>query len=318
MQYITDFDSRFDDDEVLFPGFLAGVNSDILKVKFDRGFSVREVPRREGLALLADFEGVKAESIEFSPDFRALNRNDAFYIVENVFEGWVTTCGEENEGIILDPAYNDAARVSLYLEPAIQCLRFVTCKNIFLPFEYFYVKEGGKNVLRRRISSFGILSFHHNFSLNDSERSAFEKLSKEEVIPFRQPFLGLAFRHFESSFETPSNEQAFISLLIALEIVLQPDAKGYFMSKNAANLLADSVDEKRRIMTDVRELYDARNKIVHQGMYRNPGGRSAPFDIEEYLLPKARNYAQRVIVRAAELGKDKTQLSEFFRSFPDP
>jgi len=56
--------------------------------------------------------------------------------------------------------------------------------------------------------------------------SDFEDLSRQDEWPFSPGLLSLAFRHFESSFETESAEQALLSLMISLEIMLSPNARG--------------------------------------------------------------------------------------------
>jgi len=94
---------------VHFAGFLANANSDVLKLKLDRGFMMRQVPRDYGYALLAGLEKIKNSSIFFRSDFTPLHSDQQYYVVENTFDSWVTTAGEDDEDVVLDPEYNDAA-----------------------------------------------------------------------------------------------------------------------------------------------------------------------------------------------------------------
>ncbi len=314
MQFTMDFDDKFDDDEVHFAGFIANVDSDILKLKLDKGFKIRNFSREEGNRLLTSLERTPSELTEFGADISTIGWSEQFYVVENTFAGWVTTAGENEEGVVLDPEYDDANRVSLYLEPTIQRLRFLTCENVRVPLEYFYTMEDGKIHLKRKTLTPCISEFRPDFSLNTAQISELERFTREEIIPFRMPFLNLAFSFFESSFETRNTAQAFLSLVIALEIVLQPEWDGNVLAQNAANLLDSDDGERSIISDDVRRLYTLRNKLVHYGVFPtdNVGRRSSK---EGDVPSRTRNYVRRVITKAHELGKGKEQLSQFLRSF---
>src|SRR5947209_12165597 len=123
MQFHMDLGESEEDDRIYFAGFLANVNSDILKLKLDREFNIREVARKERDELLSKLEKVPLGEPNFESDIGRLRWTDKSYIIENTFDSWATTAGENEEGIVLDLDYNDAARVTLYLEPALRSLR---------------------------------------------------------------------------------------------------------------------------------------------------------------------------------------------------
>jgi hypothetical protein len=79
--------------------------------------------------------------------------------------------------------------------------------------------------------------------------------------------LELAMDHFESSFETEKKAQAFLSLFTNLEILLQPSGSGFNLVKNAANLLGQEDDEKRKLRGGFMGLRGIRNSIVHGGVF---------------------------------------------------
>ena len=314
MQYVIDDVTQQDVSEIHFLGLLANVNSKVLRLNLGRGFEVQALPEKDGVKILAELEHFEHLSAHFRSDITALGRSGEFYVVKNVFDSWVTTVGENDEGIDMDPENNDAMRVPFYLEPALQLVRFFTGKNICMPFEYYYTINHGRVALRRKIWHPCILEFEPNFSLNDDEISQVKRYLEQPMIPIRMPFLSLAFRHFEASFETAHKEQAFLSLMIALEIILQPIAGGSDLAKNVSTLLSSERDERREIFREVKELYYRRNALVHEGVLTIQKDKGMENLIGDEILFRARSYVRKVILKTYKLGKNKNQLSEIFHS----
>ena len=305
-----------DDAEIHFLGVLANVGSDILKLRLDRGFQIVAMKKEEGIDLWAELEGVPKESNFFRLEKIQLSKDGNLYLITNRFAGWVTTCGENNEGAVLDDEYDDAARVPLYLHPKLQLLRLFTAKNLFLPFEYYYIVENGKLSLRRKSSNFGTIDFHRTFSLSDQDIPKLTEFLRETVFPFRLPFLGLAFLHFEASFQTRRPEQAFLSLITSLEILFQPSSrdKGFFIGKNCASLLRDEMEDGEHLAEEVREFYRERNLLVHEGIFsfKHEGVRKRLGN--ENDLSRLRDIVSHSIRKVYSLGLDKKELLEWFPS----
>lgn len=81
----------------------------------------------------------------------------------------------------------------------------------------------------------------------------------------RDDFLSLAFKSLELSYEIPDKKLCFLSLMIGLEILLNPSDHElqYRVSRNAAVLLGKNEEGSRRIFDDIKKLYNLRSKIVH-------------------------------------------------------
>ncbi len=68
MQFLMGLGESEEDDRIYFAGFVANVNSDILKLKLGSGFSIREVTRKECDDLLSRLERVSLREPSFESD----------------------------------------------------------------------------------------------------------------------------------------------------------------------------------------------------------------------------------------------------------
>ena len=134
---------------------------------------------------------------------------------------------------------------------------------------------------------------------------------KEDTLLFKHDFLKLAFRYFESSFETVNREQAFLSLIIALEIMLETE--GVSLAHSVANLLSTTNQEEQQITTEIAQLYRRRNQIVHEGVFHFKGERSFSPDFGEGVILTARDFVKRVILKAVDLDMDKRHFLLYVR-----
>ena len=306
----------FNEDEspIEYMGVLGNVGPDILKVRLDRGFRVVEMPERDAYELIAELEGISTEALSSFVNSYLISKDWKVYCVTNEFESWATTCGEDNEGNVIDPEYNDAGRVVMYLEPALQLLRLFTGRNACIPFEYYFGVNNGKRILERKSFHFCVHSIGSDFSIKDQELQDLQALLSRAERSFKQRFVELALHHYEASFQTEDRAQAFLSLFTSLEVLLQ-SSKGRDIAENVANLLGDSEESKQELRKEMSKLRSFRNSIVHEGVLPVQKGTKDWFHAEK--LDRLREIVSSILLKVDSMGVDKHALLEHFKIFPD-
>lgn len=112
------------------------------------------------------------------------------------------------------------------------------------------------------------------FKLHIAEVPTLLKFS-EKALPHlrectRHPRLGIALRYFSESYTPKDPEYQLIDLCIALEsLFLQEEMElSHKLCFRATFLLSEQEEERRNQVTELRQFYAARSKIVHGGVLR--------------------------------------------------
>jgi len=106
------------------------------------------------------------------------------------------------------------------------------------------------------------------FALTPSKISEAESFLKSVSLPLPDKALQLALGTFDLSYETYDIGLAFLSLMIAMEVLLGPKDQQritHWISTNAGVLLGQSQSDGQRISEKMKGLYDKRSKLVHTG-----------------------------------------------------
>ena len=95
--------------------------------------------------------------------------------------------------------------------------------------------------------------------------------------------------------------------MISLEALFNPGGGelGYRIRRNTAVLLGDNHTKSVLIDSDIKELYNKRSKIVHEGKTNI---------VDENDLSKLRNYVKDSIKLFYQIGKNKKELLEILNS----
>jgi hypothetical protein len=297
------------DREIHFMGILANTDASILKVHLEHGFKFKSLTYDQGISFVSSLERWSAPfdiMKKLTMDLPCLhNEEKSFYYISNVILGEVKlddefrlTSGFPSE--LMDFNKN---LIHEYLKPSLRLMRLFKEGNICMPLEYYFVL-GDDGVPRRLMSQSGAswrtLDFPEKYSLGDTEVSDLEHFLKRTKLPF-QDFLELAFENFELSYETYNRGLSFLSLMISLETLFNPEAQElrYRVSRNAAVLLGTNSEESEQIFSEVKKLYDKRSKLVHTG--------SAKI-ISKEDLSKLRDYVRSSIKKVYSVGMKKEDL----------
>jgi len=139
------------------------------------------------------------------------------------------------------------------------------------------------------------------FRLTADELPKAESFLQSTSLPLSNKALQLALESFDKSYETDDIGLAFLSLMIAMEVSLNPSDHElrYRISRNAGVLLGQDRAGGEAIFKEMKGLYDKRSTLVHTG------DRSV---VSRDDTLKLRGYVREAIKEAMKSGKSKDAL----------
>lgn len=291
--------------EIHFMGLLANVDSTISKLYLDHGFTVEAISLNEGVDLISDLEGIPALEVHLKLLGESCLNSDEekLYFVHNFFESresgikWTNAQANFENNIVQG-----------YLIPVFQLMRLFKEGNICMPIRYYYVMDGGTPKSFHRAATYLHIAESPKYTLEDSEILDLNDFIQNTKLPFKRPFLQLAFENFELSYQTPKH-LSFLSLMISLEVLFHPNNEGeltYRISRNTATLLGKDKKktESKEIFKKVKTLYSKRSAIVHTGKS----------DINDDDLLELRHYVRDSIKEITKMDKRKNDLLDILNS----
>jgi len=145
------------------------------------------------------------------------------------------------------------------------------------------------------------------YTLEKSEIPDLQGFIQNTKLPFKEPFLQLAFENFELSYQIHNINLSFLSLMISLEPLFNPGSQElrYRISRNTAVLLGKENEDSKMIFSEIKDLYDKRSNIVH-------AGKSNIINNEDLL--KLRHYVRESIKEINKMCKSKSELLDLLNS----
>jgi len=141
------------------------------------------------------------------------------------------------------------------------------------------------------------------YTLSEGEKKDLEQFFENIRIPFNLPYLQLGFENFEQSFHIDNEALAFLSLMIAAEVLFnvgQQELK-YRISRGMAVLLGDTIEKSNEIFHCMKNIYNKRSHLVHSGKDE---------DISYGDIIILRDYIRKAIVKIFNLNIGSKELSE--------
>lgn len=210
---------------------------------------------------------------------------------------------ESFQGVIRPAAFQ---KIFYRLRDKIRLLRLFKEGNILMRFTLFYHLEGSEPKIIWSILE-GPLADKTILKLETNEIAEAQDFINKVKILFDKQFLQLAFDSFEFSYETHSCPLGFLSLMIALETLLNRDRYElrYRVSRNAAVFLGKDKLDSSRIFKEVKNLYDKRSKLVHTGSANKIGS-------DDVLT--LRYYVREAIKEIQRIGRDKEGILDILNA----
>lgn len=268
-----------------FIGIIENADFSLCNVKLNRGFRFEQIQNNAFMNEIINNLESPGNSQNKNRILSLSNHDDnMFYLVRNSFDediiiSEISTYFDVKERLgICTAQYCSSTwagqflgKLDLaYLHNTFRLMNLFKEGNLTMPLSYYYSAIQGKYILFERGGIFPDLSHRRqktHYSLSDSERIDLQIfLEQENEVLFSDTGIGLAFNHFESSDQTYSINQSFLSLMTCIEIIFSPgnELKNR-VSRGVAILLGNSPEKSREIFSHMKDLYDKRSKLVHSG-----------------------------------------------------
>lgn len=293
-----------------FCGLLGNVDSSILKVHLDHGFKIGQLSIDECVQFVAKQERT-TESEAGSKIFMTypcLNvEEQCCYLITNSFEADI----EFNPDGTVKPFPPELMQFQMqlhdgYLVPTLRLIRLYKEGNICLPITYRYAQNPAAPFAKSRGEKSSSIR-RDLFSIQESEILELQQFIQTTKLPFTNPHLELALENFEVSCSVQDDSLSFLSLMIAMEVLLNPGDSEltYRVSRNTAVLLGKDKADAESVFAEIKRLYGKRSKIVHTGKKNIIG--------KDDLL-RLRHYVRESIKEAYKINKSKEDLLSLLNS----
>lgn len=275
-----------------FMGLLANVDDSMRELKMGDGFVVECKSQNEILPFLKQIEKYSG----LRPGFDALFRSHFCVVRTDAAQFEATPQGGVAMRLdVLDEMHKCA-------QDKCRLLRLFKEGNIVLARSFLYHLGNTDG----EVKPFGFISEYPildatRFTLTANEFSAAESFLQTISLPLSERSVQLAFESFDLSYEIHDDGLAFLSLMIAMEVLLNPskDELRYRVSRNTGVLLGQDRGRGEATFKEMRDLYDKRSKLVHAG------DRSL---VSREDMLKLRQYVREAIKEAMRSGMSKDAL----------
>jgi hypothetical protein len=254
---------------------LGNVNESILNIALGDGFSIEKMPLFDFAKCCEEEFGIEDVWMKIDFNWGCVHddtyRPEFVYVITKTLEHDPTSSDSEDfknrkNLLHLELAYRD--KISKYLDDKITKLRLLKEGSIRISIEcYFELDEDGSRDFLGGSES-ALSCEHRLYELNDYKIDIANRFLAGPPLEKVPKYLNFALRNFEQSYQVAHKEFEYLSLMIALEALLNPDDKIELkmrVSRGCAVLLGKTVEESRHVFKQVKGLYDKRSSLVHTG-----------------------------------------------------
>jgi len=288
--------------KIHFIGFLANVDDSILKLDLGQPFAIEKKSQHEVAAFRRYIRSHWGTSDELQ--VIAVEEHGNNFVRDQSFHCYCVTAKnvESFQGVIRPAALQN---IFYRLRDKIRLLRLFKEGNILMRFSLFYhLEESEPKIIWSTLE--GPLFDRTLFRLENDEVVQSQDFLNKVKMPFEKK-LQLAFESFELSYESHSAALSFLSLMIAMEVMLNrgKDELRYTISRNAAVLLGKDKDDSERVFKEVKGLYDKRSKLVHEGSAN---------EVSSKDVLGLRHYVREAIKEMQSIGKDPKEIRDILNT----
>ncbi len=294
--------------QICFIGLLSNADSTLLKLDIDDRFKFKSISCEEvasGSSIVGAF--LRSMNIHdsdtFSMNLRAFENGNCSYI-------YVCSFDEKDA----EQDYLASAEVAelhnhavIDLNNKLRLMRLFKEGNILNPILYFFEIIDGvpRNTYSIRSTRYYLTG--PKYTVEDHELPSLQRFLENTRLPFKD-YLQLAFESFEFSYHTHKKEMAFLSLMVALEILFNRGNQElkYRISRNAGVLLGYDAEDADRIFREIKKLYDKRSTLVHTGHCSN--------GLTNDDIQKTRDYVRRSIKILISINNNKDDVLDILNS----
>lgn len=281
--------------DIHFIGFLVNVDDSILKLNLGQPFTIEKKSQKDASSFMCHIR--QRYGTKYEEDIsRVEDRVNGIAHEQSFYFYCVTARNVESfQGV----------KIFYRLRDKVRLLRLFKEGNILMRFSLFYhLKRSEPKIIYSFLE--GPLFDRTLFKLENDEVNQSQDFLNKVKMPFEKK-LQLAFESFELSYESHSAALSFLSLMIAMEVMLNrgKDELRYTISRNAAVLLGKDKDDSERVFKEVRGLYDKRSKLVHEGSANK-------VSLKDVL--GLRHYVRETIKEMQRIGRDPKEIHDILNT----
>jgi len=283
--------------EHTYLGFLGNVDSSILSVKLNHGFSIESMSIDEYKFFISELKKIKFLGVrDIINEVISKESN-----IANI---------EENNIYFIKNSSDNYYKYQEYPNSIILLLKLFAEGDVLLPIQFTTALiENGK--LKDIYSSMYMITYYINkptYTLKNVDIKDLNRFINKVQLPLKRPWFQLAIENLDLSYKTTNKNLSFLSTMISLETLFNPGESEltYRISRNAAVLLGGLEDmDSKKIFSDIKELYKKRSRIVHSGT------KDAINENDLYIL---RDYTRKSIRLIIDLDINRQDLLDFLNT----
>ena len=289
---------------------LANVNHSLRWVDFGDGYRVETINRDNLINLLAELYDLPKHEIEHKIEVHAgyESSKKTIYILRKSFDK-PALLYESKKGHNWVDDWSEVHLLISVFQPhvfeIIQLLRLYRPGDLYLYNSIFFTYEEQCGEIRPTL--FSSIEDEKSragttFNIPRNLRHSINEFVEHNPIGTLHPNVRLALQSYDLSFEVSNNNLAFLTLMTAQEALLNESHQElkFRVCRATAVLLGTSTQKSRRILSDMKKLYDKRSLLVHTGICKK-------FSEDDVNLLK--EYVRQSIVRVIQLSIPKDKLT---------
>lgn len=190
--------------------------------------------------------------------------------------------------------------LSRLLETHLSLLHLFARGDVFAPLWFVVAREGNDLFVDTIVRSYA----HHSGAAYEVEPRRWPELREflsEVSLPLRPDYVDLAFRYLDGSYAIPDVRLRFLSLMIALEVLLNADRSElrYRVSRNLAVLIGRNGRHSSEVFKRTKAMYDIRSRLVHTGH---------DADVNDQSVAELESFLRNALICLTRLGLSKDEL----------
>ena len=296
--------------KVRFMGLLTKTDSSILGVKLEHGFKIEKIGGDELIDLIAKLEGIS----KFRTRVKVIKKaylnigEDKAYIITNLIDDIESTETGEIDDKNFKALDSYEIKYGKYLYEKLTLMRLFKEGHLFMPERYYFFEDDESIIFFEKNGMGEDLTGGTTYSLKKSELQDLQIFIQSIKLPFKNPSLKLAHGNFEMAYSIYHKDLSFLVLMISMESLFNPSGKGeltYRISRNTAVLIGKDKEDSANICIKMKELYEKRCKIVHNGKSNI---------VTEDDIKDLRDYAIRSIKEFYKIDEKKDEILKLLNS----
>jgi len=281
-----------------FAAPLANTGGSLRSVKLAAPYKIERWSYDKLAVLVGDIQGHN----EWHPDHRV---DELQCIPEYASTGHVVTASvslefDESDTYAFLQLHRDLEALDRQLDEQVHLLSLYFSSATTMPLRYWFTVSSDGN--REMISaSEGRAEGGERAVPTYQEALRFNAFLAKHSFEKRADFIQIALDHWGHSHDTIPRHMKLLSLVTALEVLLNPAQTElkHRVTRAAAVLIGVDVEHSRDVYSGLSKIYDVRSQIVHTGQLKS---------LQEVPLWQLRRWLSRAILAAMELGLPKAEL----------